>query len=384
MKRVLLALVMMGVMSSCTPEKVLEPPFVQLTTKVSVIPAANQIEVGRTTVLVVRVLDQRDSVMAGQAVVWSSSHPSIATVANGTVTGVSKGTVVITAAVAGKTASATVYVVEASVFSITFTSSLPSVFYVGAVTQAIVAVRDSLNNMLPLYAVTWASSDTAVMSVTQLGLITAKRAGTSVITAAAAGKTVSQTVTSTLVPVANVSLAASALVVGRSVTITPTLTNANDAALTLTQRSLSWASTNSSVATISSAGVLLGRAVGTTTITCVIESKVGLLVVSVSELGIQYIIVTPDSVSMMVDSTKQFNAIAYDADSAIVTVVELNGRTIAWSVADTAKAKVTTNSVSTTVAASGGLVRGYAAGSTTVKAAIGTVNKTSKVIVVAP
>ena len=114
---------------------------------------------------------------------------------------------------------------------------------------------------------------------------------------------------------------------GRSVQISPTLKSSSGATLTTTQRTLTWASTDTTVATIDATGLLRGMSVGTSTISCIVENKVGLLNVTVSRVGISYIVVTPDSANITVGTTRQFTAQAFGADSVALNTTELDGRT---------------------------------------------------------
>jgi len=60
------------------------------------------------------------------------------------------------------------------------------------------------------------------------------------------------------------------------------------------------------------------------------------------------------------------------ADSVALNTTELDGRTFTWTVADVTKA----------ITSTAGLVTGVAAGSTTIQAAIGAINKSSIIVVV--
>ncbi len=105
-----------GACSSGTsaPTPVVSTPFVPAVRTVGVSPAAVQVTVGAATTLVATVRDQRDSLMTGKTVVWSSSATAVATVnTSGVVTGVSAGTATIAAAVDAVTSSAVVTVVAA-------------------------------------------------------------------------------------------------------------------------------------------------------------------------------------------------------------------------------------------------------------------------------
>ena len=124
--------------------------------------------------------------------------------------------------------------------------------------------------------------------------------------------------------------------------------------------------------TVSSAGVVRGVSVGNTTITAIVEGKVGILSVSVTEVAIDRIVVTPDSANVKVGATRQYVAQAFDADSVSLSTAALNSRVFTWTSSNTVKFVVSNS----------GLVTGVAVGSETVTATIGNKSGTSQVIIV--
>lgn len=374
MKRGLFAGLLAVGLVACNKNSVTAPKFVPVVTRVVITPVANQLEVGRTTTLLATVYNQVDSVMTDQTIAWASTAPAVATVNSaGMVSAVSKGSANIRAVVGTKSAISTVFVIDPTVANVSITGTVPSPFYVGTTLQANALVKDSGNNTLTAYAVTWTSSDTTIATVSSTGLITARRAGNTTITATAGGKSGTLSVTTTLVPVSTVSLAAAGPALkGRTIQISPTLKSSAGTTLTSTQRIFAWATTDSTVATIDNTGLLRGMSVGTTTVTCVVENKVGFINVVVSQVGISYVTVTPDSSNISVGGTRQLTALAFGADSVALNTTELDGRTFVW----------TSGNAATAVVSSAGLVTGIAAGNTTVTATIGPINKTAKVVVV--
>jgi uncharacterized protein YjdB len=373
MKRVLFAAVIMFNLAACDNAVVAPTPVTPVVTTVSINVTATQIEVGRTITITPTVKDQRDSVMTGKTVTWASSNTSVATVINGVVTGVTKGQATIVASIEGKVASATIFVTDASVASVTLNATVPSTFFVGQSAQATAVIRDLNNNVLTTYAVTWTSSNPSVASVGPSGLITAVSAGVSTITATASGKSATLVVTTSLVPVSTVSVAAlKPAQIGRTIQLSNTLKSVNGTTLTTSQRILDWASTDTTVAVVSSNGILTGVSVGTTIVTCVVEGKVGLLNVTVSEVGIQYIVVTPDSVDIKVGNTRQFIAQSFDADSILLSTAALNGRTVTWTSSELARAVISTN----------GLVTAVSVGTSEITATIDSVSKVVKAVIV--
>jgi len=373
MKRILYGTLLALSITACTEEAVITAPVTPAVTTVSLNVTATQLEIGRTINITPTVKDQRDSVMRDQTVAWSSNNTSVATVVNGLVTGVSKGQATITAAVGGKFATATIFVTDPTVATVTVTATVPPTFFVGQTLQATSVARDSGNNTLTSFTTTWTSSTPAVASVSATGLITALSAGTTTITATSGGKTGTLNVTVSLVPVARVLLTLPKPAhVGRPATVVADLRNSSGTALTAAQRTFGWHSSDESIATVSATGVITGLTYGTTIITCVVENRVGTLVVNVTEVGIDHIVVSPDSSDLKVGATRQYTATAFDADSVPLSVAALNGRPFEWTTTNNATARVSNI----------GLLLGIAPGTTFVSASIGTVSDNAKVVIV--
>ena len=382
MKRILLVAGASLSLMACTDDVITTPVFESKVTTIVVTPAASQLEMGRTVTLTAVVKDQRDSVMTGKTVTWMSNNTPVATVVTAvatagtttaTVTGVTKGTANIVASVEGKSTTVPVFVVDPTVATVTVTATVPTTFFVGETLQATSTARDASNNALTSFVTTWTSSAPTVASVSTTGLITALAAGTTTITAASGGKMGTLNITVSLVPVARVVLTLpKAAQVGRSTSVAADLRNSSGTALSSTSRAFGWHSSNESIATISATGVITGITYGTTIVTCVVENKVGTLVVNVTEAGIDYIVVSPDSSDLKVGATRQYTAVAFDVDSVALSVAALAGRPFAWSVANTETARVSDT----------GLVLGIATGTTMVSASIGAVSDNAKVVIV--
>ena len=113
--------------------------------------------------------------------------------------------------------------------------------------------------------ITWSSSNVSVATVSSKGVVTAKSLGTATITAKTFnGKTATCTVY-VKEPVTAITLSdlTATLWVGATKTITATATPS-----TASSTAVTWSSSNTSVATVSSYGVITARAAGTCTITC--------------------------------------------------------------------------------------------------------------------
>ena len=124
---------------------------------------------------------------------------------------------------------------------------------------------------------TWTSSNAAVAKVSSSGLVTAVAAGTAKVTAAAGGASGSSAITvrAVTVPVASVTVtpSPSTVQVGSTVQLTATPKDANGTPLS--GRLVTWSTSASTVATVSSSGLVSGRAAGSATITATSEGKSG-------------------------------------------------------------------------------------------------------------
>ena len=197
---------------------------------------------------------------SNKTVTWKSSDPSVATVdANGTVTAVKAGSTTITLTAGGKTGTAVVTVGDGPTPTVDVTSvtlDASSLSLTEGDTQTLTAT------VLPTNAtnksLTWTSSDPSVATVSR-GIVTAVKAGTATITARSAnGKTATAAVTVTpkepqRVPVTIVSLTPNplALTTGKAGTLTAAVLPVN-----ATDKTLTWASSDPSVATVDANGTV--------------------------------------------------------------------------------------------------------------------------------
>ena len=132
---------------------------------------------------------------------------------------------------------------------------------------------------LDYHSIQWASSDESIARVSSGGVI-GKSAGTAVITATVGGKSASCVVTVSFIPVSSVSLDRSTLSLGRfsSKTLKATVSPSNATVQTVT-----WSSSDVSVATVSLYGVVSAIKIGTATITATVGEKNSSCVVTVTK-----------------------------------------------------------------------------------------------------
>jgi uncharacterized protein YjdB len=268
------------------------PPPAPVVTSVSVSPSTASVLVGATTTLTATVKDENGNVMSGQTVTWSTNNPAVATVsAAGVVTGASAGSATITATCAGKSGSADVAVSAAPppapvVTTVSVAPSTASVM-VGATTALTATVKDQNGSVMSGQTVAWSTNNPGVATVSGAGVVTGAGAGSATITATCAGKSGTATITVTVPPppppvvtTVTVSPATVSITAGATTTLTATVKDAQGNVMT--GQSITWASNNTSVATVSAGGVVTGKVAGSATVTATCAGKSGSSAITVT------------------------------------------------------------------------------------------------------
>jgi len=325
---------------------------------VTVSPSSVSVVQGGTTSLTATMKDASGNVLANRAVSWSSSNTQVATVSGtGVVTGVGAGTTTINAVSENKGGSATVTVTPpvTPVGSVVVSPATASVV-AGQTTTLVATVKDANGTVVTNRVVTWTSSNAAVATVSTAGVVTGVTTGTATISATSEGKSGSAIVTVTPAPVGSVAVApsASTIIIGQTGTLTATVSDVNGTVVT--DRVVTWASSNTSIAKVSTTGVVSGIALGSATITATSEAKSGTATVTIAPIPVGSVTVSPATASVVAGLTKQLSATVKDVNGTVVT-----DRPITWSSSNAAAATVSQS----------GLVTAVATGSATITASAG-------------
>jgi uncharacterized protein YjdB len=192
-----------------------------------------------------------------------------------------------------------------------------------------------------------------VASVNGTGLATSVGQGSATITATSEGQSAAVPVTVTSVPVASiqVSPASASVFVGQTLSLTATTKDSAGGALS--GRPVTWATSNSSVATVSSGGLVTGVTQGSATITATSEGKNATAAIAVTIAPVASVTVTPATATLALGQTVQLAATPKDSAGTALT-----GRAVTWTSGNPSVATVNSN----------GLVTGAAAGSATITA----------------
>ena len=283
-----------------------------------------ELNAGEEATLVATVLPQT----APQAVTWSSSNETVATVSsNGVVTAVSPGTAVITVTTntGGKTATCVVTVKEDApviTYSLAIDPQSAEIKYgeTQAFTLTLTTTTNGVAETQTVTGATWASSDEYVATVAN-GTATGTGAGTATITAKftpeGSEEELSASASLTVTNVVSYSLAidptSAEIKSGETQAFTLTLTTTtNGVAATQTVTGATWASSDANVATVAN-GTATGIGAGTATITAKFTPEGSEEELSASaSLKVTVDVITyslaidPESAEVLVGGTKAF------------------------------------------------------------------------------
>ncbi|HJQ10304.1 MAG TPA: Ig-like domain-containing protein [Gemmatimonadaceae bacterium] len=194
----------------------------------------------------------------------------------------------------------------------------------GETTQATAAVYDRRGRPLDR-TITWSSSDTAVATVSQSGLVLGVSPGTAIITASRSGVSGSATLavnrigTQTVTPVASVTvvLAATTIAIGQSTQATATARDS--AGNVLPGRTMTWSSSDSTVAIVSSSGAVTGLKSGGAQIGATSEGKTGSAALTVTS--------SPPPPTTNPGAVTDLNVASFDSTSAALSFTQVDDGT---------------------------------------------------------
>ena len=253
--------------------------------------------------------------------------------------------------------------------------SVPASLVAGQKARAIATPKDANGTPLTGRPITWYTSSASIASVSDSGEISAMAPGTAVVSAVSegvSGQASMAVMPPAPAPVATVSVAVNpaAVLVGQTATATATL--ADSTGTVLSGRSITWSSSNTSVATVDATGTVRAVSAGSALIQATSEGKSGSASISVSApapIPVASVSVSPASATLQVGATVQLSATTFDANNNVLT-----GRVVGWSSTNTAIATVSST----------GLVRAVAAGSVSITASSEGRTATAAITVSAP
>ena len=231
--------------------------------------APTELGAGERVTLVARATDVGGHPVAGAALAWSSSDPSVAVVTqDGTLTAVGNGTTTLTASSGGQRATfiVTVRPVTTAAATLEVTPRAARVAP-GETVRLTIGARDGQGRPLGVRRVSWTSSAPSIVTVSPAGAATGLAAGTAVVTASSDGRAATAMITVLGGEAASLEVrpASVRVAVGESSQLAAVARDANGRAMG--RRRVRWASNDPAVGVVSTSGVVTGLAPGTVTIT---------------------------------------------------------------------------------------------------------------------
>ena len=311
------------------------------------------------------------------SVTWQSGNANVAAVSNaagsvGSVTGLSAGSVTITATLSGVSGSATVTVTAATLVSIAVSPPNPSL-PVGTTANLKATGTYSDNSTVDITtSVTWSSDTLSVATVNNAngkqGVVTAVALGTSNVHAKLGAIGGVTTVTVTAAKLVSITLAPANPTVpaGTSQSLTATANYSDGTSVDVSATAV-WTSSATTIATVSNAagsqGAVTGIKQGTATVSATFNGIVGTTTVTVGAPKLVQVVVAPIASSVRVGQTVRYAATGIYSDN---TQQALN-QGVTWTSSDTG--------VATLAAGRGGpggggeVATALAVGTTTISAA---------------
>ncbi|HTR23664.1 MAG TPA: Ig-like domain-containing protein [Terriglobales bacterium] len=248
---------------------------------------------------------------------WTSSNTGVAKIGtnSGLAKGLSPGTTTITATVGSISASITLTVSNATLVSISVT---PVGRTIAPGTKlsfgATGTFSDSTTQNITRDA-TWASDNTAVATVGSVSLVTGVAPGTANISATLDGVTGSTLLTVSSATLVSISVTPTSAVLAPASTLglTATGTYSDGTTQTITN-AVSWSSSSTQVATVSTAGQVTGQSAGTATISAQSGSVTGSMDLLVESSALVSLTINPATASVAVQTSIQLRAVGGFAD----------------------------------------------------------------------
>jgi hypothetical protein len=305
-------------------------------------------------------------------VTWSSSEGAVATLSNaagsrGLATSTAVGDTTVSASTDGVTGATTLTVTASVLVAIDVAPATPSV--ANGLTQQFTATGNYTDSSTQdiTASVTWASSDTAVATVSNAavtkGLASTGGLGTTTVSATSGGMSGAATLTVTDATLVSIEVTPSAPSVTSGLTqqfsATGTYTDGTTQDLTA---AVTWASSDGAVATVSNAvgsnGLATTGSPGSASLSATSGGVSGAATLAVTDAALVWIDVTPLAPSVASGLTQQFIAAGHYTDNSVHDITSQ----VTWASSDGAVATVSN------AAGTNGLATAVAEGSTTVSA----------------
>lgn len=314
---------------------------------IAISPALDTLGVGTERALSAVLHDASGAVLTGRALAWSSNNVAVATVTStGVVNALAPGTTNVIASSEGRVGNATIVVLARLAGTVTVTPASTTLI-VNGTQQLITQITDSLGTLLTGRVIAYRSDAPSIAAVSANGIVTAIAPGIARVTASSEGKSGSASITVIAEPVVSVQLSPSTLNLLTGGTQQLLAVALSAGGTPLLGRPVTWTAGASTIASVSSTGVVTALTPGVTIILVAIDGVFATATVTVTRPSVATIVIVPLAPSIAIAEAVQLTATLRDAVGT-----SLNGRVITWSSADEGVAFVS----------SSGLVVGFKVG----------------------
>ncbi len=259
----------------------------QVVSEVAVTASADTLRLGDTLQLAARAVDANGFHMEAAEFLWASSHASVVRVdGSGLATAVGAGGASVSATAGGVSDTVRLTVEEPVPSAVAVVPGAVELDAVGRTVRLTARVLDQWGEPLPGAAVErWSSGDASVATVDSAGLVTAVGRGRTVVTAAVAGASGSaEVVVAWISGGVSVTPTEAMLAPGDTLRLVASVTG--DDGHPMTGAEFAWSSSNESVATVDSRGVVVAVAPGRAVVTAAVRGA--------SRAAAEIVVVTPD------------------------------------------------------------------------------------------
>lgn len=319
--------------------------------QVAVTPAAVTLRETNVRQLTAVARNAAGIVIPGATFRWGSSNSAIASVdQSGRVTALSAGNVVISAETDQISGTSAVLVTRIPIQSCRL-SPLTSKVTVSQNVQPTITLLDSALSSLPVTGrqIVWTSSNEVVATVSQTGLVSTRRAGTTTITAASADNpsvNCTMTVEAADARIAQVLISpkVGSIRIGIPRLMGYVLVDSVNGTIP-PGRTVTWRTPDPSILRVNQLGEVTGLALGTGRVIVTAEGVADTSTLTVTRIPLASMIVTPLQVTVSEGQTTQLRATLTDS-----TGVEVTDRPLEWLTLDPTRASVSQTGLVTAIA----------------------------------
>jgi uncharacterized protein YjdB len=201
--------------------------------------------------------------------------------------------------------------------------------------QLSAVVRDASGNVLTDRPVTWSSGNAAVASIDGGGLVTGVRAGSVTIIARAESQTGQLPLTITPAPIASLTTTPDTVTLRTGQTRQLTAIARDAQGNVLSNRPVSWTSSDTLAAQVSGTGLVTSVSPGEAVITATAENRSSAARITVLQVPVSSVSVSPAAILMRPAETRQLMAAVLDSAGNA-----LAGRAVTWTSSDSLRAQV--------------------------------------------